>query len=524
MNYYMGLLTNNFSKKSLMVLLGFVSLLNTNIAQCDLISFFYHDGTRIRDLSFSSGGKSLIAKTGDEVLVNPKGVQTSPSIQVWDLESKRNITSLVSLEIGRASAISPDGSLLAVRDKNTIAILDLNTKKNVNVIKFNENKAAYAHPVAFTSDNKSILIDQGTNMGVYGVASGQLERDFYANGVNHVFSSDDNYLLETLADSFKVVDFKTGKELSTIVCGTPGGKSEELKNVIFSPENKFIVGLSDSHIRLWDLMGEYKLYQTMMVGPNDNIFCMTSDGRYVVGGNDTLKLFEIKTKKTIITPLTFERPLTAATLSYDNKFLACGDKKGNIKVWTFNDENLATIYFANEIANDNKQIPPKREFEKTELFNRRSQKYVRQVSNKYLGFYVEKITTEKTLQETISENYIKHLDDAEAHIKNSRAPVTLKIDSVGTYNADRETFTLRVVSDTDSGLGYSRTETIGFPLRDNAQAFKQNFQTAASVSVVGVKQLTRDEKTWEVYNIVIKTNVSGKEKTYPFGLQKSATE
>jgi hypothetical protein len=59
------------------------------------------------------------------------------------------------------------------------------------------------------------------------------------------------------------------------------------------------------------------------------------------------------------------------------------------------------------------------------------------------------------------------------------------------------------------------------PRRDNANIFKTNFQNHV---VTGFKQLTPDEKGYEVFNVQIRSNSSGKEKIYNFGIQKSTTD
>ena len=87
-----------------------------------------HDNTRIRDMVFGQNGKALVVKSGDEVLVNAKGLVTSPSIHVWDMDGRRKTMAIADREYGRASCISHDGSMVAFREKGNINVMDLASK------------------------------------------------------------------------------------------------------------------------------------------------------------------------------------------------------------------------------------------------------------------------------------------------------------------------------------------------------------------------------------------------------------
>ena len=69
------------------------------LAQADIVTL-NHDNTRIREIIFSTNGKALVVKSGEEVQVNGKGIVTSPSIHIWDMETKRKTMAIA--EIGRA--------------------------------------------------------------------------------------------------------------------------------------------------------------------------------------------------------------------------------------------------------------------------------------------------------------------------------------------------------------------------------------------------------------------------------------
>ena len=505
---------NTLSKQTLLIALAlFFSVLG--YAQNDVVTLIY-DNTRVRDLTFTADGKFLVAKSGDDVVVNNKGIITSPCIHIWDLETKRNTARFAEKDMGRASCISNDGNIIAFKEKSNIVVMDIPTRKIISTIKFPDNK--FARPIAVVNENKGLVVEQNNNSLVYDITSetGKFERDYFSNGANHYFSSNDAHVIEGFVDSFKLIEFKTGKELNAFSCGQ-NGKKEELKTVVFSPENRFVSTLSDNKVRLWD-MQSFKMAHTLPIGPKDNIFCLSGDGRYVIGGNDTLKIWELKTRKEIKTPIGFESKITAAAISPDGRYLVCGDSKGFMKLWNFSDENMASQYYAREIENEVRLIPQQKEFEKTADFNKRRQKLMRSISNKYLGQYIEKISTEKTIQEQWAEEDELREENRIQQIIASRQVIQFKIDSISTYNADKETFQVKIINEQER---YSRWETVKIPLREGAQCFKQRYQNH---TIAGTKQLTEDMKTYEIFNIKIKSNCSGKDKDYPFGSQKRAAD
>ena len=482
------------------------------LAQSDIITFS-HDYTRVREIRFSNNGKMLTVKSGDEVQINTKGLVTSPSIHVWDLDTKRKVSAIADKEFGRASAISYDTKLLAYRDKNTVNVMDLATKKIVSTVKFDDNR--FYKPIGFCNNNKGIIIEQGEKCYVYAIQTEKatLVREYKAPGLNHFVTADDKYAIEMFADSFRFQDFKTGEDVYEIPM-MENGRAETLQSIVVSPENRFVATLSNNKVRLWDLTTQ-KVVHNFTILPKDDIFCFSSDGRYIIGGSDTLKIWELRTKREIVTSVVGQGKLNCAAMSPDGKYLASGDSRGNIQIWEFSDDNMAVLYFAKEIDNELKLISGKKEFEKTEDYTKRHQKLTRSINNKYLSQYMEKLTTETTIQEHWAEEDERREADKLNLILKSREAITFKIDSISAYNADKETFDIKISSSKEY---FSKWDVIKVPLRtDNPQCFKQR---ALSLEVTGIKQLKPDLKSYEIFNVKIKSNCSGKEKDYTFGTQR----
>lgn len=391
--------------------------------------------------------------------------------------------------------------------------MDMTSKRVVSTIKFEDNK--FSRPIAFCNEKRGLVVEQGNKCLIYDIQNSEARyiRDYKADGLSHLVSTDDNYAIETFGDSFRLMDFRTGRVIHEFPM-LDKGKSEELRGVAVSPENRFIATCSDNKVRLWDMITTKQVHSFNIL-PKDNIFCFSTDGRYIIGGSDTLKIWEMRSKKEILTPIVAEGKISAVTMSQDGKFLACGDTKGNIRLWEFSEENMSALYFIREIKNEVTQIRDKTEFEKLEEFNKRKQKLTRSISNKYLSQYVDKITNEKTIQDqSIEESDIQAATKTE-QITQSRRTIEFRIDSITAYNADKEIFTIKLVNEKER---FSRWETIRVPLRDNAQCFKQR---AATLVVTGISQLTEDLRNTEVFNIKIKSNCSGKDKEYAFGVQRT---
>ncbi len=521
-------------KKTIHTINAFVVLLLSfsapTFAQTSDIVTYIHDNNKVKQVIFSADGKYLSAKSGESVIVT-KGQVVSPSVEVWELETGRKVMTLADRELARASAFSQDGSLLAYRDKNNINIMDIATQKVISNVTFGDKKTDFARPIAFTSDNKSIIVEKGTASSLYSVETGQYERDFYTKGMNPSKSSDDRYMIKAFVDNFCLYDFATAKEIHTFYCGGEKGSksSDELKSINFTPDNRFVATMSGSKVSLWDL-NTFKVIQSFNVAPDVQMFGFNGDGRYLIGGTDTLKMWEVKTGKEIITPVyadvdfsnTEGRSLTSniararitsSSFSPDGKYLAAGDSKGSIKVWYFSEENVAQAYYAREIRNEVRAIPAKNEFERTDEYNRRFQKKQKEINERYMTQYTEKMTSETTLQEMIIVQTDREQQAKKERIANSLQTVSLKIESIGNYNADREFFQVKITNEQEK---YSRTENIKISRKDNPGCFKQSFQDAI---ITGVKQLSEDEKSYEIFNIKVRTSCPGRETEYSFGSQ-----
>jgi hypothetical protein len=107
----------------------------------------------------------------------------------------------------------------------------------------------------------------------------------------------------------------------------------------------------------------------------------------------------------------------------------------------------------------------------------------------------------------VAEKYEKLREDFNIRrIRFSFESISLDIQEVGRYNADKEELPIRI---------NDQTEIIEIP-RNEAQSFKQNIK---DVEVYGEKQLLEDAATFDIFNIRIMHPMTG--SVYYFGKQKS---
>jgi WD domain, G-beta repeat len=505
----------NYFLKSLIALIIVVLGSQLLSAQTDVTT--YQSGNyKTRSVIFSEDSKFLAVKSGDQPVLN-KGILVSPSITIWDMETGKIAMNLIDKELIRASAFSQDGRFLAVRERNNINILEIKSQRVVSVIKFSDKKTDFARPIAFTSDNKSIIIENGTQSSLYSVETGQYERDFYTKGLNPSKSSDDRYMVKAFVDNFCLYDFETAKEIHTFYCGNADKKAqEELKSVFFSPNNRFALTLSNNKVRFWDLV-TYKVVQNFDLTTTDMLYGFSPDSRYIMGGNDTLKLWDIATGRQINTPVmsgSKDFPITAASFSPDGKYLSAGDARGQVNLWYFSYDNVSSAYYEKQIRAELKDLAPKGEFEKTNEYNARFQKQSKLIREKYLEKYMEEVVNVPAYLDQIDAQVAVEQEQHKRRVAESLSVVSFKVESVSAYNADKENFTIKITNEIER---YSQQLTIKVPRRDNPACFKQNYK---DLVIYGVKQLTDDEKSYDFFNVKIKSSCPGKEVEYPFGPQK----
>lgn len=215
-------------------------------------------------------------------------------IEIWDLETKKPIRSIRSLQPAANAVFSPDGKRLAASgESDTSRVLDVETGQEVCSI---TGQGAQIYRVVFSPDGQRLastghdktlrIWDSSTGKAIH-----QLEghRD-YSYGL--AWSPDDRFILTGSDDgTARIWDPRDGKLLHDLA-----GHRGSISAVAISPDGRQIATASwDRSIRLWD-PSTGKLVQTLF-GHTHAPVCLaySPDGRRLASGShdSTVKLWDV---------------------------------------------------------------------------------------------------------------------------------------------------------------------------------------------------------------------------------------
>lgn len=201
------------------------------------------------------------------------------SAQVITSENAHEVTQLDYLGRGRISGIawSPDGTQIAVATVTGIYMVDTLTYKE------NHFSGSSSWRIAFSPDGTILASAEGNTVKLYGSASRKVLRTLkgHSEMVTCIaFSPLENILVSGSNDTtIKLWDIASGEELSTQPVG-------DVYNVAFSPDGKILASVaSDKIIKLWAvtagaelrLFSDYTAYD-MAFSPTRGILATTDFG------------------------------------------------------------------------------------------------------------------------------------------------------------------------------------------------------------------------------------------------------
>lgn len=235
------------------------------------------------------------------------------------------------------------------------------------------------------------------------------------------------------------------------------------------PSNLYLAsGSKDNTIIIWDIQKHKAL--NVLKGHEDNVrsIAFSKDGRYLATGSDdkTIRVWDISN-------------LTNEIKEYALKY----DKEVGLAVLTNQemDKELKAI---------ESKFSPKGEFETTDAYNKRledANAEKKSIEDKYN----QQLDDARQLKETEIKGFTSEVqNETQRTINESVRDTVLKIDKIGTYNADNETFSLTIIF---------MTENIKIPSSD-AVEFKQNYKKAV---VRAKKKLNSSLSGWEYFDIYI---------------------
>ncbi|GEM_PF-6823227 len=191
-------------------------------------------------------------------------------------------------------------------------------------------------------------------------------------------------------------------------------------------------------------------------------------------------------------------PVTQVGFSPDTHHAFANQRNGGARIWDIRGLFVRYLY-GSELATAAAHSPlfaPKGEFETTEQFGERKAKAA--------AFESDQVTR---LIDRLDRDLESRAKMIASKVAASVKEVPLKIQAVGSYDADRQVFPVTI-----EGI----TEIVSVPLED-APNFKAEY---AAAKVAAMKRLQHDLTRWEYFNVRIKLP-SAKTSEYAFGRQES---
>ncbi|MCX5819760.1 MAG: caspase family protein [Deltaproteobacteria bacterium] len=210
----------------------------------------------VYDIKFSRDGRYFLAKSVSE-------------IYVFDTASWRAIRKFPGSRFGGGADFSPDGKRILTSDSGGLFHLwEIATSKKIWTIQAHKSgiMGLESTAIAFTPDGKSVLTGSGFDgtVRLWDAANGKLLREFAGykvaqygvSGVNGLALSPDGTQFMVLAQPLKIVEVKTGKEVTDLSAAWKGQQAVYSGNALsgaFHPDGKrVLLNLSDSAVRMYD--------------------------------------------------------------------------------------------------------------------------------------------------------------------------------------------------------------------------------------------------------------------------------
>lgn len=371
----------------------------------------------------------------------------------------------------------------------------------------------------------------------------------YANATHMILSADNRIGVVKSSSGGLIVDANAGAPVSTIASFANWDVSPDNTYVLASTYDQYGLG----GFNLIDIDGGRPIWSNPR-GPRGHdlsVLSFSHDGSFFLAGfrgggwqTSDLVMWGFSARGTPIrvlgTPAIPDQlgGVTAASLSPDDRWIAAGYYKGNAFVWDAFTGAVAcrlgelgssgsilsmrwspnTQWLAIQNS-ENAQLIPVRQCLVEYLHGSeirqalaRSPLFAPKGEFETSAQYAERLAAAKTMYTQLITKYETSFDDEmraeearrKAAILKSTAPATLRIDSLGTYDADRQVFPVSIGGSTD---------VVRIPLEE-AQTFKQAYVRA---KVSGIRRLMKDLQSSELVNIEIVHPIAG--ATYQFGRQ-----
>jgi WD40 repeat protein len=207
----------------------------------------------------------VLLADGKSIVTGHRFTRDQPTIVVWDLATGRQVAALDEPKVSaKHLAISPDGSMLASRDKDCVRIWNTRTWREMTRTEVQDEGIAR---IAFSRDSKRMAVTDGDNhLMVWNVTTNpprlvrriELER---ASRYALAFVAKGNQIAIARDRRVEIVDVATGRVLRDLIGNGDDIESSKGGITILDNEKTALTVSNDKTIRLWDIETELAFAQ-----------------------------------------------------------------------------------------------------------------------------------------------------------------------------------------------------------------------------------------------------------------------
>ncbi|MDY0062865.1 MAG: caspase family protein [Myxococcota bacterium] len=270
---------------------------------------------------------------------------TDESVRLWNTRDGKELATFKGSLYG--SAISPDGSRLAISGFADTVIWDVRTKTEVGRIP----QDRVQHPV-FTPDGQRLAVTAGNGVRFFEVATRRELRGLVGRtaGLLTVAAAPRGPKVMATGGVDKLVrlwDLETGRLLRTLA-----GHKDWIFQVAFSPDGSLLAsaGSYDHLVKVWNVATGREVAtltrpERLVNGAFESL-CVTGvaflpDGKHLVSvdADKTVTMWRLEGASQLWTARGHARDIMALAVSPDGRTVATGDNDGQIRFWSVSSGN-----------------------------------------------------------------------------------------------------------------------------------------------------------------------------------------
>jgi WD40 repeat protein/serine/threonine protein kinase len=280
-------------------------------------------------IRFSHDGKRLISLATDW----KGGAPNSSEIKVWDLATRKPITSFDKVPYCLRCELSPDGKLAAANntDSQIVRLWDVTTGREL--LSLEDSRGAMG-AMAFSPDGKHFASGGESGVRIWDVAAGKSLVTYRGASrfiSDAVFSPDGKRLATASPDGLvELWNTTTSRIIRTIK-----GHAGNVLSVAFSPDGLLLASAGrDGALKVWDAKGDSQAI-SIPASPKDQWKLLSPDGQTVLTGaaDNTIRLWDATTGKARGITIKCPDGIRDADLSPDWKRMLVLEAGNKVTIW-----------------------------------------------------------------------------------------------------------------------------------------------------------------------------------------------